>query len=146
MSKITKFFQKLIHSNNTPHEIALGVAIGVIIAITPLYGLHTIMVVLCAMMIPRTNKIALLLGTNISIPITLPFITWAGYEIGRLVLRNKYPAIELAILKTLTYRDIAHLYWPLFVGSIILGLVCAVIVYFIVLFFAAKIRKKREVI
>ena len=76
--------------DNDPSEVALGVAIGVFIAILPLYGLHTILVLTAAFFIRRANVIAMLVGTNISLPPTVPFITWAGYNIGRLMLGNKY--------------------------------------------------------
>ncbi|MDD5060180.1 MAG: DUF2062 domain-containing protein, partial [Candidatus Omnitrophica bacterium] len=69
---------KLLKFNNTPQEIALGVGIGAFIAIMPVYGLHTVLVIIAALLIPRVNKIALLIGTNVSLPPTVPFITWIG--------------------------------------------------------------------
>jgi len=144
MDKLKKRILLLLKLNNTPREIALGVAIGVFIAITPLYGFHTLMVVICALLIPRTNKIAILVGTNISIPPTTPLITWAGYNIGRFILGNNYPALNWSMLKNLTYRDIPYLFFPLFWGSIILGIICATVFYFIVLFFIEKMRKRKK--
>jgi len=131
----------LIKLNSTPQGIALGVAIGVFIGITPLYGFHTLMVILFAMMIPRTNKVAILAGTNISIPPTTPFITWAGYSIGRVVLGNGYPPLGWSMFKSITYDNASRFYFALLVGSLILGVFCAVIFYFIT-FIAMKNIKK----
>ena len=123
MPRLRERIWGLIILNNTPQGIALGVAIGVFIAITPLYGLRTIMVLLAAMLIPRTNKIAILAGTSISIPPTTPLITWAGYSIGRAILNNDYPVLVWSTIKSLTFRDIPRLFYPLLLGSIILGII-----------------------
>ncbi len=142
--KFRKFLVKLLRLNNTPPEIALGTAIGVFIAILPMYGLHTVMVVIAAILVRRANKIAILLGTNISLPPTLPFITWAGYEIGRFILRNDYPALALVDFKQLTFKKVMHLYPPLFLGSIILGIICAFVFYFIVYYIVDRLRKRKH--
>ncbi len=131
----------LVRLNNTPHEIAFGTAIGVFIGITPLYGFHTILVILLAMLIPRANRIAILSGSNISIPPTAPFISWAGYEIGRFILKEDYPAIIPASLKGITYKEIESILFPLFAGSFVLGLIGSFICYFAVLVIIKKIRK-----
>lgn len=136
---------RLLQLNNTPHEIALGVGIGAFIAIMPLYGLHTVMVILFALIIPRVNKIAILLGTNVSLPPTVPFITWIGYNIGRSVLGGGYPALQQVDFKNFTIKHFMNLYYPLFIGSIIEGLACAVILYLVV-FWAIKIRRKRRIL
>jgi uncharacterized protein (TIGR03546 family) len=133
---------KLAALNNTPREIAFGAAIGVFIGITPLYGFHTILVLIFALLVPRTNKIAILAGSNISIPPTAPFISWAGYQIGRMILGESYPAIHWSALKHFTYRDFADLLYPLFLGSFILGIAGALLFYFITLFFVTKMRAR----
>jgi uncharacterized protein (TIGR03546 family) len=138
----------LLKLNNTPGEIALGVAIGVFIAITPLYGFHTIMVIIAAFLIRRLNKIAILLGTNVSTTLTFPFITWAGYNIGRLILQEKYPPLDWSTFKHFDYRQILHLYYPLFIGSLILGLALAALFYFLTLWFITirrRIKLKQKI-
>ncbi len=148
--KIKATVVHLLKLNNTPHGIALGVAIGVFIAITPTYGLHTVLVVIAAFFIPQANKMAIFLGTNISLPPTLPFITWGGYEIGRLVLDRTYPDLSEAYFGNLSHlslwgivKAIKYMYKPLFIGSVILGVICGVIFYIIVFFVARAIEKKK---
>jgi uncharacterized protein len=142
--KFKQIVAKLLTLNNTPQEIALGVSIGVMIAIMPLYGFHTILCVIFAILITRANKIAILIGTNISLPPTLPFITWAGYSIGRLILGDRYAPLRLADFKGITFKRMLDFYYPLFVGSFILGLILAIIFYFLTLWFMNK-RKNRMV-
>lgn len=144
MNKIKEIFLKLIKLNSTPRGIASGVAIGAFIGVLPLYGLHTVLVVIAAVLIPRTNKVAILLGTNISLPPTVPLITWSGYEIGRFVLPKSYPSLAEAYFKQhITIETIKSIYYPLFVGSLILGLICATILYFIILIIITRFKHKK---
>lgn len=136
---------RLAKLHNTPHEVALGVAIGVFIAILPVYGLHTLLMLLAIAIIRPVNKIAILVGTNISLPPTLPFITWAGYNIGRLILgAKKYPQLSHNMFKGLTYKSISSFYYPLLLGSFLLGLICAIIFYFLTRWFMNKRMKVRQ--
>ena len=141
--KLKERFFHLLKTNNSPPEIALGVAVGVFIAILPLYGLHTILVIIAAVLIKRANKIAIFLGTSISTTITFPFITWGGYNIGRLILGKNYPPLQWQIFEFFSYKTILHFYYPLFIGSLVLGLVSAAVVYFIAFWFMAWRKKKR---
>jgi len=141
----------LLTLNSTPHGIALGVSLGVFIAITPTYGLHTLLVVVAAFLVPRANKVAILLGTNISLPPTLPFITWGGYEIGRFILRGDYPVMDGVYFRHLSHlsvwgilKAIKDLYVPLFVGSVVLGIICGVIFYIITLFVVRAIKNRKK--
>ncbi len=142
--KFRKILVKLFRLNNTPHEIAIGVAIGVFIAVMPLYGLHTLMVIIAALLVRRSNKIAMLLGTNISLPPTVPFITWAGYEIGRFILRRDFPDLDWTVFKSITVKKVINLYPPLFIGSLILGIVLAVVFYFLIYFIVQGIIKRKQ--
>lgn len=144
-------FLHLLSQNNTPHGIALGVAIGSFIAVTPTYGLHTALFLLAAWLVPRANKAAIFLGTNISLPVTLPFITWAGYKIGQFVLKEKYPDLDWAYFRHLSHlsipdilNEIKNLYFPLFVGSVVLGLICAVVLYTAVFLLACSFQQKKR--
>jgi len=135
-------FFRLLKLNNSPPEIAIGVAIGVFIAILPVYGLHTILVIITALLIKRVNKIAILLGTSISTTLTFPFVTWGGYNLGRLILGNNYPPLQWQTFKHFSYKTILNFYYPLFIGSLIMALALAVVFYFIAFWFM-QIRKKK---
>lgn len=140
--KFKQIILSLLSLNNTPQEIALGSAIGVFIGILPLYGLHTLLVVIAAVLIRPANKIAILIGTNISLPPTVPFITWAGYEIGRLILKNGFLPLHWSDFKNITLQKVINSYPPLFLGSFILGIICAAVAYFLVFFLMRRLRKK----
>lgn len=135
---------RFLKAHNDPHEIALGVAIGSFIAILPLYGLHTALCVIAVILIPRANKLAMLLGTNVSLPPTVATITWTAYDIGRLILVNKnYPPISWEYIRNFKISRVSEFYFPLFIGSVALGLVCAVVFYFITFAIAKHFKNKR---
>jgi len=144
IKNIKRVFIRLLRYNATPHGIALGVAIGVFIAILPVYGLHTILMILAAILIPSTNKIAIFIGTNISFVLTFPFITWGGYEIGRLVLSKDYPALSWSYFSHMDFRMFKEFYYPLFIGSFILALILAAIFYFIAFLVVSQWLKGRK--
>lgn len=141
--KIKEKVINLIKSHSNPHGIALGVAIGVFIAIMPVYGLHTVLVIIAAFLVRPANKLAILLGTNVSLPPTVPFITWGSYEIGRFLLGKNYPALTRSFFANFNLRTAKDLYYPLFVGSAVFGLACAITFYFITLFFVYQWKKRR---
>lgn len=142
--KYKKLIVRLLRLNNTPYEIALGTAIGVFIAILPVYGLHTLLVIIAAIIVRPANKIAIFLGTNISLPPTVPFITWVGYEIGKFFLKGDFPPLAWSDFKNVTFKKIFNFYPPLFLGSIILGLSCATIFYFLTFFIVSKLKARKK--
>jgi hypothetical protein len=141
--KFKRILVKLIRQNSSPHEIALGAGIGAFISVLPIYGLHTVLVILAMFIVRPANKIAIFLGTNLSLPPTVPFITWAGYELGRFFLKGDFPAMSRDFFKHLTFQKVAQFYWPLFLGSLVLGLICAIIVYGLTYFVVKRIKHKK---
>ncbi|MBU4252579.1 MAG: DUF2062 domain-containing protein [Candidatus Omnitrophica bacterium] len=142
--KFKKILVKLLRQNNSPQEIALGAGIGAFISVLPVYGLHTVLVVLAAIIVRPANKIAIFLGTNLSLPPTIPFITWAAYEIGRYILKKGLPPLGWGFFKNLTFQKITSFYQPLFLGSLILGVVCAIVVYGLTFFVVKKIKERKS--
>lgn len=141
--KFKKFFLNLLALNNTPREIALGTAIGVFIAILPVYGLHTVLVIIAAILVRPANKIAMLLGTNISLPPTVPFITWAGYEIGKSIIGKELPALSWTFFRHITWQKVLEIYPALFVGSVILGLICSALIYLLTYLIVRAVKARR---
>ena len=140
---IVAFF-RLLKAHHEPQEIALGVAIGSFIAVLPLYGLHTILCVVAAVLVRKANKLAILLGTNVSLPPTVATITWTAYDIGRFLLAEKhYPPLSWEYIKNFKIARVSEFYYPLFVGSLVLGLLCAVFFYFLTLIIARYLRNRR---
>lgn len=66
---------------DTPHKIAIGIACGVFVTFSPLFGLHFFLAALLAWVL-RGNILASLLATFVGNPITFPFIAATSYRTG----------------------------------------------------------------
>ena len=141
--RIKRVLVKLLRMHSSPWEIALGIAVGVFIGILPVYGLHTLLLIILALIIRPANKIAMLIGTNISLPPTVPVITWAGYEIGRFFLDKRLAPLCWSDFRNLTFQKVTAIYPVLFLGSVILGCICALIAYILVYFIVKAYKEKR---
>ena len=140
--KLKRRFIHALRSHSSPHEIALGAGIGAFISVLPIYGLHTVLVILAAIIVRPANKIAIFLGTNLSLPPTIPFITWAAYEMGRFIIKKDLPPLDGGFFKNLTFQKITSFYQPLFLGSLVLGVVCAIVVYSLTFFVVKKVKER----
>ena len=122
--------------DDTPHSIALGVAIGIFFGFTPLWSLKTLLSIAVAW-ICKSNKIAAAISVQLH-DLILPFMPaiylWE-YKIGFWALHGYLP--RKVRLHGFAFRDYFH--WemffslgrPLLIGSIIIGLPSAAVVYFI---------------
>lgn len=78
-------FHNMLHADDPPHRIALGVAIGVFFTFTPFIGIQMVMVVGAAWLL-RANKVVGVPLVWISNPATFVPIFYPCYLIGRTIL------------------------------------------------------------
>ena len=153
--KIARKFlvHKILHIDDTPHRLALGVAIGFFIAWTPTIGFQSALVVLLAIVL-KANKIVGLPFVWISNPLTLVPVYWPNYLFGNAVMaifterpRLTFKMFESAVLEFVkssegpfnsqTWVNLYQLLLKfldftvdLWIGSILVGLIMAIISYF----------------
>lgn len=146
MMPIRKIVQKLkhfvvhhiLHSNDTPHRIALGAALGGFCAWTPTIGFQMILVVLIASAL-RANRLISIIIVWISNPLTLIPIYYPNYRVGRALLeiftdRPKLSHDQLVeMLRGWNEfgRFILNISLDLWVGSIVVGLFVGGLFYLI---------------
>ncbi|HID78552.1 MAG TPA: DUF2062 domain-containing protein [Planctomycetaceae bacterium] len=75
----------ILHVDDPPHRLALGVAIGMFMAFTPMVGLQTVLVLLFTWLL-RANKVVGLPLVWITNPATIVPIYYTCYVIGRVIL------------------------------------------------------------
>jgi uncharacterized protein len=78
------FFRRIgrwLVGHKDPREVALGLAIGAAVSVTPLVGFHAVLALLIASVTP-SNRLAALASTQLGNPLTLPFFFWLEIEIG----------------------------------------------------------------
>jgi uncharacterized protein len=128
ISKMKEYIIRLSKKGLTPHEIALSVALGVFIAAMPFFGIHTIMGIALASLL-RVNTLIVLLGTQVSNPLTFPFQLFISAEIGSLILNGKFLKIRFSydFIELLN-----HYLLPIILGGLVLGTIGAGISYLLV--------------
>jgi len=85
---IDYFSHRLKRLPDTPHRIALGLAVGSFVSFTPLFGVHFLAAWWLALVM-RANVFSALLGTFFGNPITFPFIAATSYQLGLRILGKK---------------------------------------------------------
>jgi len=142
------WYLRLLRLKGQPEEVAGGVAIGVFVGMTPTVPLHTVLAVLIAYLF-RKSKLAAAMGVWVSNPLFLPFVYLLDYRLGRMITRTNPPSFAVS---GFSIHKIIELGWgisfPLIVGGLILGLICAIPSYFItkkmVILYREKWRKRSD--
>jgi len=138
-----EFWRQLRELRGKPHEISLGMAIGVFIAITPTIPFHTVLAVALAALL-RGSKLAAALGVWVSNPLTIPFFYYGSYRLGRFVLG--YPQLVLpadysliSLVKMGKHVTVAMLH-----GGVLLGILPGLLAYFLTYKFTSSPRFQGE--
>jgi hypothetical protein len=121
---------RLCHLQESPHRTALAFAIGIFIAFSPTYGLHTLSVLFCAWAF-RLNALALMAGSLINNPWTLVPILGATLWVGGQVTGwPDAPAVDWGELSvTAFYQQLKPYAVPFVAGGLLLSTIGAAISY-----------------
>lgn len=148
----------VLHADDTPSRIARGVAIGVFVAWLPLIGLQ-MLIVLGLSFIFRANKVVGLPIVWISNPFTFGPIYYPSYLLGSNILKShavsiaefeqnfvnifasSMPLLErLRAIADLLFTDI---YYPTFVGALVIGAVLGLTCYLLTVWTVRGYRRRR---
>lgn len=88
---IVRFLEfRILHIQDSAHRIALGAALGILIAFMPVLGLHILLAIAMAFIL-RANKFVAIAMVWISNPLTFVPIYYSNYLIGRMVVVCFHP-------------------------------------------------------
>ena len=135
---------RVLHVDDTPHRIALGLAVGIFMTWTPLIGLQMILTVLLSALL-RANKFVGVPFVWISNPLTAVPLYGFNFVVGAWILPGEYSTkhfVQQVGQAAMTGGGIPDrvyawwtatldFFWPLWVGSILLGLIFSVVTYFV---------------
>ena len=143
---------RILHADDTPHRLALAVALGIFVAWTPTLGFQMVLVIALASLL-RVNRLVGVPLVWISNPLTVAPVYYPSYLLGRFLLGRftHHPAMNYEQLSAMVanFRSfgyiVAHLFrgefWrelihllvnvgvELWVGSLIVATVLGVISY-----------------
>jgi uncharacterized protein len=133
---------KLVTLRDTPHAIAGGVAIGVFVGFTPLFGIKTLLSLAGAYLL-RCNPIAAVIAVSLHDVVTplWPVLLRIEYDIGYWLLSHPHhlpPKLEmhhLHVSEMLKWTTFFHVGFPLLLGSLFLAAPSAALFYFLLLAF-----------
>jgi uncharacterized protein len=144
-AKWEKRIKHILTLDNHPGHIAAGFAVGVFISFTPFFGLHTIISIIAAFVF-RLNKLTCITGSWVNTPMTVAPVLVVSYKLGSTLLGN--PARELHLRQELSWQYALKLLdkqgTSLLLGTSILGLVAAILSYFLCYYLVVKFRRKDE--
>ncbi|MBU2950408.1 DUF2062 domain-containing protein [Tamlana agarivorans] len=130
--------EDFISHNDSPRIKALSLTLGVFIGLTPLWGLHSALVIFLAVIF-KLNKAIAFTFSNISIPPFIPFIVFLSFVLGNFIL-GQDETFKLNDI-TLDIEVLKHLKTYL-IGSFSLAILSALIVgplsYLLFSFFQKK--------
>jgi uncharacterized protein (DUF2062 family) len=128
-------FQVLLHVQDTPHRIALAFALGVLIAFSPLLGIHTGLALGLAFLF-RLSRVAILAGAWTNNPWTLAPMYAAGTALGCELLGVSAESLELVdwslhgrAFYAALWEGLRPLVLPFVIGNTVLGVVAAFLAY-----------------
>ena len=133
-SRIKKTARQILHLGDSPRRTALAFAIGVFIAFSPVYGLHTISVFLFAWAF-RLNVVAMLAGSLVNNPWTLLPILGSTMWVGLTVLPTSAPPPLNWSQFTfqMLWSQLQPFFLPFVVGATLLGILASLVAYPLVL-------------
>lgn len=139
--RIKQFLERAKKLQGDPHYIAMGMAVGAFIGVTPTFPFHTALAIFMAFIF-KGSKPAAAIGVWIGNPLTMPFFYLGSYKIGMLIIGNGVPFdIKYESLTELLDLGLG-VTLALLAGGALLGIVPAVCTYFITLKIFSAIRRR----
>jgi uncharacterized protein (TIGR03546 family) len=136
-AQLKERFTAILALDNHPGHIAAGFAVGVFISITPFFGLHTVMAVATAFLF-RLNKLTTITGAWVNTPFTVPPLLLGSYKLGAWLLGQPPKPFSVSNLEWSYLKTYAE---ALLLGSSVIGLVAAVIGYFLCYWLVLRFRR-----
>ncbi|MBI4683870.1 MAG: DUF2062 domain-containing protein [Nitrospirae bacterium] len=133
----------ILRIKDTPHRLAIAFAVGVFIGMSPLLGLHTVLGIALAWIF-RWNKIVTMTGVFVTNPWTIvpiyTFSTWVGAKC--LGVTNIIPDIDWSNIRFVSIlSELESLLIPFILGTTLVGLISAILGYFIIYSAVKKAHK-----
>ena len=137
---LRKFLKEdILGSNDSPKKMALSIALGIFIGLSPLWGFHTVAVLALAVLL-KLNKVVAFAFSNVSFPPFIPLILYGSLKLGSLITGEELIFSMNEMVENFGF--VKHLKTYI-VGSIALATLAAFIFGFIAyLIFKITDRKK----
>lgn len=144
--RLRYIYLRLTRLRGDPHELALGMALGIFAGMLPIIPLHIVVAVALALAF-RASKITAAVGTCICNPVTIYPVYRYAYDLGSFILGFDHNAKTLSpVIETIRNEEFLHMITAILstggkvaaaflLGGFTLGIIWAVPSYFIFLYF-----------
>ena len=111
---------RLTRISDAPHRVARGIACGVFVGCTPLFGLHLPLAAALAWVF-RGNLVAALIGTAAGNPVTIPILAVLSLDLGRRILGkgSEAPFSQIMTEFGQAGEEISHNLWALVTPEVV---------------------------
>lgn len=152
ISKFNKFVKHIFELRDSPHSIALGVAIGIFVGLTPTMGIQMVISAIIATFC-GANRIAAISMVYITNPLTAIPIYTSIYYFGSFLLGIEHQGFSRILKKIISqentldkFKMIISQGWavqlPLWFGAIIVGTACSIPSYILIKAMVVRHREK----
>jgi uncharacterized protein len=145
VGKLRTVWQKLIHEDTTPNNIAFGFALGIFTAFFPAPVIDTLIALAIAHLV-KANRAACLIGNNLILLVfpIMPFLFGFEYFIGKKILNQP---LTLSLPQDWTFwmllRNQGPNYYAIAIGAVVLAIPGTIISFFVVKTAAAKWQARK---
>jgi uncharacterized protein len=124
-------YLRLLRLQDKPEVVAKGLAVGAFTGCFPFFGMQSLLALLFAAVF-RGSKVAALVATWISNPLTSVPLYIFNYKIGKLLLGTKDTILPPLTLESFTaFKELGSTFAiTLLTGSFVVGMIMAIITYF----------------
>ncbi len=128
--RFNQMLVRLRQLEGNPHYLALGMAVGIFVAIMPIIPFQTLVAFGLAFIV-RGSKSAAVLGTWLSNPLTIPLVYFANYKVGCLLLGYADTADSIAFDSFDQLMELGvEVTLAMLLGGAVIGAVLGVAAYF----------------
>jgi len=109
--RLKTFYDNFLSLKGEPRTIAMGVAIGVFIGVTPTIPFHTALIILFGLLFKHNLTAAYLGSWLVSNPLTILILYFSQYELGRYLLGMTHAHL---VLTDYSLKSIMSMGWQIF--------------------------------
>lgn len=102
---ISAMLNAFVREHTGPLRLSLAIALGIVIGCSPFFGLHAFIGLMFASRL-KLNRLATIVGTNISNPMTAPFVIVASIQVGFRIL---YGSWLVSVMDVLQMESVWHM-------------------------------------
>ena len=143
--RLKAFYDNFLSLKGEPRAIAMGVATGVFIGVTPTIPFHTALIILFGLLFKHNLTAAYLGSWLVSNPLTILILYFSQYELGRYLLGMTHVPL---VLTDYSLKSILSMGWqiilPLMTGGFVMAPFFAIPAYFVTYRMILSLRKGSE--